>query len=73
MGGDIIIPIAVAHDSTCDKGDEWFFDGLNEDNSIEDSQLTEEEEVEDSKIGCTLFCIMLLVGIGFGIYYFIIH
>ena len=72
MGGDIIIPIAVAHDSTCDKGDEWFFDGLNEDNSIEDSQLTE-EAVEDSKIGCALFCIMLLVGIGFGIYYFIAH
>lgn len=76
MGGDIIIPIAVAHDSTCDKGDEWFFDGLNEDNSIEDSQLTEEaveEAVEDSKIGCALFCIMLLVGIGFGIYYLITH
>lgn len=72
MGGDIIIPIAVAHDSTCDKGDEWFFEGLNEDNNSESDAITE-EEIEDAKNGCVLFCIMLIVGIGFGIYYLITH
>lgn len=72
MGGDIIIPIAVAHDSTCDKGDEWFFEGLNEDNNSESDPITE-EEIEDAKIGCVLFCIMLIVGIGFGIYYLITY
>ena len=72
MGGDIIIPIAVAHDSTCDKGDEWFFEGLNEDNNSESDTITE-DEIEDAKTGCVVFCIMLLVGIGFGIYYFIAH
>lgn len=72
MSGDIIIPIAVAHDSTCDKGDEWFFEGLNEDNNSESDTITE-DEIEDAKTGCVVFCIMLLVGIGFGIYYFIAH
>lgn len=72
MGAEIIIPIAVAHDSTCDKGDEWFFEGLNEDNNIEDTQLIE-EAVEYFKAGCVVFCVMLLIGIGFGIYYFIIY
>lgn len=24
------IPVAVAHDATCDKGDEWLFHGMAE-------------------------------------------
>ncbi len=74
MGGEIIA-IAVAHDATCENGDEWLFHGMAEDK--EDlkgkSDTITENEVEDAKIGCALFCIMLLVGIGLGIYYLITH
>lgn len=69
------IPIAVAHDATCKKGDEWFFHGIAEDKEYpkgESDHITP-EEIEDAKTGCVVFCIMLLVGIGFGIYYFITH
>ena len=69
------IPIAVAHDATCEKGDEWLFHGMAKDkeDQKDESDTITEDEVEDSKIGCIVFCIMLLVGIGFGIYYFIMH
>ena len=69
------ISIAVAHDATCKKGDEWLFHGMaegKEDPKGESDPITE-EEIEDAKIGCVVFCIMLLVGIGFGIYYLITH
>lgn len=69
------IPIAVAHDATCEKGDEWLFHGMaddKEDPKGESNTITE-DEIEDAKTGCVVFCIMLLVGIGFGIYYLITH
>ena len=69
------IPIAVAHDATCEKGDEWLFHGMadgKEDPKGESNTITE-DEIEDAKIGCVVFCIMLLVGIGFGIYQLITH
>lgn len=69
------ISIVVAHDTTCKKGDEWFFHGMaddKEDSKYESDSITE-DEVEDARIGCVMFCIMLLIGIGFGIYYLITH
>lgn len=69
------IPIAVAHDATCKKGDEWFFHGMaegKEDPTGESDAITE-EEIEEAKTGCAVFFIMLLAGIGFGIYYLITH
>ena len=74
MGGEIIT-IAIAHDATCDKGDEWLFHGMAEDKEDpkgESSTITE-DEIEDAKIGCVLFCIMIIIGIGFGIYHLITH
>ena len=69
------IPIAVAHDATCKKGDEWLFHGMAEDKEDPkgESDPITEEEIEDANIGCVAFCIMILVGIGFGIWYFITH
>ena len=69
------ISIAVAHDMTCEKGDEWFFHGMAEDKEDpkDESDPITEDEVKDAKIGCVMFCIMLLIGIGFGIYYLITH
>ena len=69
------IPIVIAHDATCDKGDEWLFHGMAEDkeDSRSESDPITEDEIEDANIGCAMFCIMLLVGIGFGIYYLITH
>ena len=64
------ITVAIAHDATCEPGDEWMFHGMAE--SKKDKHITK-EEVEDAKIGCVVFCIILLVGIGFGIYYLITH
>ena len=69
------IPIAVAHDANCKKGEEWLFHGMaegKEDPRGESDAITE-DEIEDAKIGCALFCIMIIVGIGFGIYYLIAH
>lgn len=69
------IPIAVAHDATCKKGDEWLFHGMaegKEDPKGESDPITL-EEIEDAKTGCVVFCVMLLIGIGFGIYYLIVH
>ena len=70
-----IIPIVVAHDSTCEKGDEWIFHGMAEDKEDPkgESDPITEDEIEEAKTGCVVFCIMLLFGIGFGIYYFIRH
>lgn len=69
------IPIAVAHDSTCEKGDEWLFYGMADDKEDPkgESDAITEDEIEDAKIGCVVFCIMFLIGIGFGIYYLITH
>ena len=69
------ITVAIAHDATCEKGDEWLFPGMaavKEDPKGEFDPVTE-DEIEDAKTGCVVFCIMLLVGIGFGIYYLITH
>lgn len=70
------IPIAIAHDAICDKGDEWLFHGMAKDKKDPkgESDPITEEEIEDAKIGCVVFCIMLLLfGIGFVIYYLITH
>ena len=66
-----MIPEIIAHDATCDPGDEWIFHGMD-DGKI-DKPITKEEIEEDAKIGCVVFCITLLVGIGFGIWYFLTH
>ena len=67
-----IIP-AVAHDSTCKKGDEWIFHGMaaGKENPKGESDPITEDDIADAIIGCAVFCIALLVGIGYGIYYFI--
>ena len=69
------ITVAIAHDTTCEKGDEWLFHGMAEDKEDPkgESDAITEDEIEDAKISRAMFCIMLLVGIGFGIYYFITH
>lgn len=69
------INIAIAHDATCKKGDEWLFHGMAKDKKDPkgESDPITEDEIEDAKIGCALFCIMIIVGIGFGIYYLITH
>lgn len=69
------IPIVIAHDATCEKDDEWLFHGMAEDkeDSKGESDPITPDEIEDAKTGCVVFCIMLLVGIGFGIYYFLTH
>ena len=70
-----LISIAIAHDATCEKGDEWLFHGMaegKEDTNCESNTITK-DKIEDAKTGCVVFCIMLLVGIGFGIYYLIAH
>lgn len=69
------IPIVIAHDATCKKGDEWLFHGMAEDKEDPkgEADTITEVEIEDAIIGCVMFCIMLLVGIGFGIYYLITH
>ena len=64
------ITTAIAHDATCEPGNEWLFHGMAEDKK--DKPITK-EEIEDAKIGCAVFCIILLVGIGFGIWYFLTH
>lgn len=69
------IDAVLAHDATCDPGDEWMFHGMaeyKEDSKGEFDPVTK-DEIEDTKIGCVVFCIMLLSGIGFGIYYLIAH
>lgn len=74
---DGFITVAIAHDATCKKGDEWVFHGMSADKETdyegeEDKPITE-EEIEDAKIGCFLFIVAVLAGIGFGIYYLIAH
>lgn len=66
------ITTAVAHDATCEKGDEWIFHGMaegKEDPKGESDPITLEEAIA----GCVVFCIMLLFGIGFGIYHLVTH
>ena len=66
---------AIAHDATCEPGDEWVFDGMARykvDSKGEDDPITE-DEIEEAKVGCAAFCIILMVGIGFGIWYFVSH
>ena len=69
------IPIAAAHDAVCEDGDEWVFHGMAEgkEGLKGESDPVTEDEIEDAKTGRVVFCIMLLVGIGFGIYYLIAH
>jgi hypothetical protein len=69
------INIAIAHDATCKKGDEWLFHGMKrfkEDPKGESAPITE-DEIEEVIGCCIVFCIILIVGIGFGIYYLITH
>ena len=68
--------VAIAHDATCEPGDEWVFHGMSEDKEDPkgESDTITEEEVEDAEIGCVVFCIMFCVillvgGIGFWIWY----
>ena len=72
---DGFITVAIAHDATCKKGDEWVFHGMSADKETdgEGGKPITEEEIEDAKIGCFLFIVAVLVGIGFGIYYLIAH
>lgn len=69
------ISIFAAHDATCKKGDECLFHGMAEykEDPKEESDAITEDEIEEAKTGCVVFCIMVLAGIGFGIYYLIAH
>ena len=64
------LTVAIAHDSTCEPGDEWVFHGMAGDK--DDKPITK-EEIEDAKVGCVVFFIILMVGIGFGIWYLLTH
>ena len=64
------ITVAIAHDATCEPGDEWLFHGMAGDKA--DKPITK-EEIENAKIGCVVFCITLLFGMGFVIWYFLTH
>lgn len=65
------ITVAIAHDSTCEPGNEWMFNGMAE---YKKDKPFDKEDVDDSKIGCVVFCVILMVGgIGFGIYYLLTH
>lgn len=61
------IPIAIAHDATCDKGDEWLFHGMAEDKKTP-KKLSEEERIEDEKAELVATAIVagivVLIGIG---------
>lgn len=61
------IPIAVAHDATCDKGDEWLFHGMAEGKETP-KKLSEEERIEEEKADfvstAIVAGIVALIGIG---------
>ncbi len=69
------LTVAIAHDATCEPGDEWLFHGMagNKEYPKGESDPITEDEIEDAKVGCVVFCIMLVVGIGFGIWYLLTH
>lgn len=70
------IPIAIAHDATCDKGDEWLFHGLAKDKKAPkgESNPVTKDEAEDAKTECIAYCIAFLVLMGLlGICYLIAH
>ena len=71
-----IIPIAVAHDASCKKGDEWLFHRFakgKKDPNGESDAITK-DEVEDAKTDCIVYGTMFLVVIVlFGICYLIAH
>lgn len=65
------IPIAVAHDATCDKGDEWFFHGMTEGKETP-KKLSAEERIEEEKadLVATAIVVVLVALIGIGILLF---
>ncbi len=70
-----LLAAAIAHDATCKPGDEWFLHGIAEykkDPKGESDPITE-DEIEEAIVVCSAFCIILLVGIGFGIWYLLTH
>lgn len=54
------IPIAVAHDATCDKGDEWLFHGMAEDKETP-KKLSEEECIEEEKADIAATAIVIVI------------
>lgn len=70
------IPIAIAHDALCDKGDEWLFHGMAKGKETP-KKLSAEERIEEEKTEIMAAAIVVvfvaLIGIGFGIYYLITH
>ena len=57
----------IEHDSTCEPGDEWMLHGMVDDKN---GKPMVKEDVDNARIGCVVFCVILLVGgIGFGIWY----
>lgn len=71
-----IIPIVMAHDITCEKGDEWVCHWMAEDKKDPKgkSDAITEDEIEDAKTECLAYCIGFLVIIGLlGICYLIAH
>lgn len=48
-----MITAAIAHDSTCEPGDEWLFSGLAQD--------TESDDVDSDAIGCGCASLIALV------------
>ena len=65
------IPIAVAHDATCDKGDEWLFHGMAEGKETP-KKLSAEERIEEEKadLVATTIVVVLVALIGIGILLF---
>ena len=64
------IPAIIAHDATCEPRDEWMLHGMAE--AKKDKPVTK-DDVADGKIGCVVFCIILMVVIGLGILDLLTH
>lgn len=64
------ISAIIAHDATCEPGDEWMCHGMAE---YKKYKPITKEDVDDAKIGCVVFCIILMVVIGFVIWYILTH
>ena len=64
------IAAIIAHDSTCEPGDEWMLHGMAEDKK---GKPVVKKDVDGAKIECVVFCVILVVEIGFVIWCILTH
>lgn len=65
-----MISAIIAHDTTCEPGDEWILHGMAE--YKKDKSMTK-KDVDGAKIECVVFCVILVVEIGFVIWCILTH